>query len=68
MFRSTLTKTRRQFSLRLTRCVPCIGQTLVAVGLVGYFSYRNGEKTVNDLAAQLIERTSGYDLVCVYPD
>jgi len=30
-------------------------QILVAVGLVGYFSWKNGEKAVNDLASQLMQ-------------
>jgi hypothetical protein len=33
--------------------VPFVLQTLVTVGLVGYFSFRNGQRTVSDLSGQL---------------
>jgi CHASE1-domain containing sensor protein len=44
--------------LRLFLVLPFVLQILAAVGLVGYLSFRNGQKAVNDLATQLIERAS----------
>ncbi len=39
--------------LRMILVVPFVIQISVTVGLVGYLSYRNGQKAVNDLANQL---------------
>ena len=39
--------------LRTVLIVPFVLQIVGAVGLVGYLSYRNGQKAVNDLASQL---------------
>ncbi|MDZ8064908.1 MAG: ATP-binding protein [Nostoc sp. DedQUE08] len=49
----------RAFSLHLVLIVPFVLQVFAIVGLVGYVSFKNGEKAVNDLADQLMERTSG---------
>ncbi|MBE8967357.1 sensor histidine kinase [Nostocales cyanobacterium LEGE 12452] len=49
----------RAFSLHLVLIVPFVLQVFAIVGLVGYLSFKNGEKAVNDLADQLMERTSG---------
>ncbi|OYD90368.1 histidine kinase [Nostoc sp. 'Peltigera membranacea cyanobiont' 210A] len=49
----------RAFSLQLVLIVPFVLQVFAIVGLVGYLSFKNGEKAVNDLADQLMERTSG---------
>ncbi|WP_413773950.1 ATP-binding protein [Nostoc sp. MG11] len=38
--------------------VPFVLQIFGAVGLVGYLSFKNGQKAVNDLADQLMARTS----------
>lgn len=48
--------------------VPFVLQIVAAVGWVGYLSYRNGEKTVNDLASQLQRSISArvYDRVQNY--
>jgi len=43
----------RQPPLRFVLVVPFLLQISAAVGLVGYLSYRNGERAVNDLANQL---------------
>ncbi|MCC5638297.1 HAMP domain-containing protein [Nostoc sp. CHAB 5844] len=43
----------RHTSLRTVLIVPFVLQIFVAVGLTGYFSLRNGQKAVNDLAQQL---------------
>ncbi|WP_445629529.1 sensor histidine kinase [Nostoc sp. DSM 114167] len=49
----------RAFSLHLVLIVPFVLQVFAIVGLVGYLSFKNGEKAVNNLADQLMERTSG---------
>ncbi|MEH2296587.1 hypothetical protein [Nostoc sp.] len=36
-------------------------QIFGAVGLVGYLSFKNGQKAVNDLAEQLMDRTSNLE-------
>jgi adenylate cyclase len=43
----------RKFRLRTTLVVPFVFQIAAAVGLVGYLSFRNGQKAVDDLANQL---------------
>ncbi|WP_193199057.1 sensor histidine kinase [Nostoc sp. MG11] len=48
----------RGFSLQLVLIFPFVLQVFGIVGLVGYLSFKNGEKAVNDLADQLMERTS----------
>ncbi|NJO20564.1 MAG: hypothetical protein HC838_11695 [Spirulinaceae cyanobacterium RM2_2_10] len=48
-----LTSLAKRLPLRTTLIVPFVAQLLVAVGLVGYLSFRNGQAAVNDLAAQL---------------
>ncbi|MEP0859409.1 SpoIIE family protein phosphatase [Trichocoleus sp. DQ-U1] len=45
-------------SLRVVLIVPFVLQVLGAVGLVGYLSFKNGQKAVNDLAAQLQREVS----------
>lgn len=47
--------------LRAVLIVPFVLQIFTAVGLVGYLSFRNGHKAVDDLANQLMNRVS--DLV-----
>ena len=49
----------KALSLQLVLIVPFVLQIFGAVGLVSYLSFRNGQKAVNDLAAQLMERSSG---------
>lgn len=39
--------------LQTVLILPFVLQTLATVGLVGYFSFRNGQQTVNDLSSQL---------------
>lgn len=57
-------KTRSSFSkfralpLQLVLIVPFVVQVFSAVGLVGYLSFKNGEKAVHDLSEQLMKRTS----------
>ena len=45
--------TKAKFRLRSILVIPFVLQIVAAVGWVGYLSYRNGEKTVNELANQL---------------
>ncbi len=49
----------RVFPLQLVLILPFVLQIFGAVGLVGFLSFRNGQKTVNDLANRLMDRTSG---------
>lgn len=44
----------RRLPLRSVLVVPFVLQIFAAVGLIGYFSLRNGQQAVNDLANQLI--------------
>jgi PAS domain S-box-containing protein len=48
-----ITKSVSRLSLRTILVVPFVLQILGTVGLVGYFSFRNGQETVNDLASQI---------------
>jgi signal transduction histidine kinase len=45
-------------TLRLILVVPFVLQIFAAVGLIGYFSFKNGQKAVNNLANQLIDKAS----------
>lgn len=54
-------KRTKSLSLQWLLIVPFVLQIFAAVGLVGYLSFRNGQNTVNDLANQLMEKTT--DLV-----
>lgn len=47
----------RKVPLRLLLILPFVVQISAAVGLVGYFSFRNGQKSINDLADQLMAKT-----------
>ncbi|MBC6430966.1 hypothetical protein FM036_09065 [Nostoc sp. HG1] len=44
--------------LQMVLIIPFVLQIFGAVGLVGYLSFKNGQKAVNDLAEQLMDRTS----------
>ncbi|WP_392530376.1 ATP-binding protein [Nostoc sp. C117] len=48
----------KAFSLQIVLVVPFVIQIFGAVSLVGYLSFKNGQRAVNDLAEQLIDRTS----------
>jgi signal transduction histidine kinase/DNA-binding NarL/FixJ family response regulator len=50
---SILNKLIGNAPLRTILIVPFVLQIIGAVGIVGYLSFRNGEKAVNDLASQL---------------
>lgn len=47
----------RAFSLQLLLVLPFLLQIFGTVGLVGFLSFKNGQKAVNDLADRLIDRT-----------
>ncbi|WP_293130129.1 SpoIIE family protein phosphatase [Microcoleus sp. bin38.metabat.b11b12b14.051] len=47
-----------QFRLRTALVLPFVLQIVAAVGLVGYLSFRNGQKAVTDLANQLMIQVS----------
>jgi signal transduction histidine kinase/ActR/RegA family two-component response regulator len=51
-------KNSKKFSLRLVLIMPFVLQIAAAVGLVGYLSFRNSQQAVNDLAHQLMDKTS----------
>ncbi len=53
--------TKRTFPLQTLLIVPFVLQVLGVTGLVGYLSYRSGQRTVETLANQLMEKTG--DLV-----
>jgi PAS domain S-box-containing protein len=48
----------RKIPLQLLLIIPFVVQTVGAVAVVGYLSYRNGQKAVNDVATQLRNETS----------
>ncbi|MBU7583246.1 MAG: response regulator [Nostoc sp. TH1S01] len=48
-----------KWPLRLILIVPFVLQIFAAVSLVGYLSFRNGQKAVNDLADQLTTKVNG---------
>lgn len=48
----------RSISLQFLLIVPFVLQVFTGVGMVGYLSFRNGQKAVNDLADQLMDKSS----------
>ena len=48
-----ITANTRKRSLRSVLVVPFVIQIFAVVGLTGYFSLRNGQRAVNDVASQL---------------
>ncbi len=48
----------QKLPFQLVLIAPFLIQISVSVGLTGYLSFRNGQKTVNDLANQLTQRTN----------
>ncbi|HEY9864944.1 MAG TPA: EAL domain-containing protein [Candidatus Obscuribacterales bacterium] len=47
-----------KLSLRQLLVIPFVLQIAIFVGITGFFSYRNGQKAVNDLATQLHQEIS----------
>lgn len=56
---ATRTQLAQKVPLRLVLVIPFVLQIFAAVGLVGYFYLRNGQKAINDLAIQLQTEVSG---------
>ncbi|MEM9153603.1 MAG: diguanylate cyclase [Cyanobacteria bacterium P01_F01_bin.33] len=54
------TGSSRQFPLRFVLIVPSLLQIAIAVGLTGYFSWRNGQKTVESLAMRLSREVTAH--------
>lgn len=52
------TNSKRAIPLRLVLIVPFVVQIFGAVALVGYLSFQNGQKAINDLASQLMDQTN----------
>jgi signal transduction histidine kinase len=48
----------KSFPLQFVLIIPFVLQIFGAVGIVGYLSWKNGRKAVDNLAGQLVERTS----------
>lgn len=48
--------TFRKIPLQIVLTIPFLLQIFITVGLVGYFSFRNGQQTVNQVATQLREK------------
>ena len=48
------TTTARSRTLRTVLIVPFVLQIFAAVGLVGYLSFKNGQKAVNEIADRLM--------------
>lgn len=55
---SSTTNDSKKLPLRLILVVPFVLQIFVAVGLVGYLSFRNGQQAINDLANQLTTKAN----------
>lgn len=51
-------KSFKKMPLRFILVVPFVLQISIAVGLVGYLSFKNGQQAVNDLAYQLMSKVS----------
>ena len=47
-------KQNRKISLRFVLILPFVLQIMLAVGLVGYFSYQSGQKTIEEMAKPLM--------------
>ena len=54
----SIAPTSRKFRLRTALVLPFVLQIMTAVGLVGYLSFKNGQKAVEDLANQLTHEVS----------
>ncbi|MEP1078759.1 PAS domain S-box protein [Leptolyngbya sp. PL-A3] len=53
LFKQVVAQVSRTVPLQTVLIVPFVVQTLVTVGLVGYFSFKNRQESVKDLASQL---------------
>jgi class 3 adenylate cyclase len=57
-FNRLIGKVSGKYPLSIVITIPFLLQIVTAVGLVGYLSFRNGQKTVNELANQLMTEVS----------
>ncbi|MGV0106418.1 histidine kinase [Nostoc sp. DSM 114160] len=53
LLKQVVAQVSRTVPLQTVLIVPFVLQTLVTVGLVGYFSFKNRQEAINDLASQL---------------
>ncbi|MDZ8032092.1 PAS domain-containing protein [Nostoc sp. DedSLP04] len=53
LLKQVVAQVSRTVPLQTVLIVPFVLQTLVTVGLVGYFSFQNRQEAINDLASQL---------------
>lgn len=58
IFNRAVAKNVSKLSLGTLLIVPFVLQILVTVGIIGYLSFKNGQKAVNDLASQLMDEVS----------
>ncbi len=58
MLNRLLKKIFNKLPLRVVLIAPFVVEIVTTVGLVGYLSFKNGEKAVEDLATQLINKIS----------
>ncbi|MBW4513072.1 MAG: HAMP domain-containing protein [Scytonematopsis contorta HA4267-MV1] len=56
--KKSVTKISQNISLRLVLIIPFVLQIFAAVGLVGYFSFINGQKAVNELSVKVMNETA----------
>ncbi|MBD0395711.1 MAG: hybrid sensor histidine kinase/response regulator, partial [Microcoleus sp. C1-bin4] len=56
--KEAIAPTPLKFRLRTALVVPFVVQIVAAVGLVGYLSFRNGQKAVNELVVRLQNEAS----------
>jgi len=54
-----IVKNSLKIPLRLVLVVPFLAQIFIAVGLTGWFSVRNGQKAIEELASKLMVEVSG---------
>ena len=52
---------RKSISLQILLITPFVLQVFGVVALVGYFSFRNGQKSVQNLAEQLMLRNQNFN-------
>jgi HAMP domain-containing protein len=58
LFNKLIVRVFGKRSLRTVLIVPLLVQIFAVVGLVGYLSFRNGQRAVKDVATQLLEEVS----------
>jgi signal transduction histidine kinase len=56
--KKSVTKISQNVSLWLVLVIPFVVQIFAAVGLVGYFSFINGQKAVNELTVRVMNETT----------